>query len=136
MANASDIATGATWQINCSARAGGSKRLRRLTDADANDGSSVEGVPEVGPGEMVGFMDKPGAVEITLNFRERKLARPEVDWHYLKDAKEEFDLTRQVIGGERRQYLPCRVSTISPKDTDQGEITYTVTVVALGSKPL
>lgn len=136
MGTSSDIATGATWQINCSARAGGTKRIRRMTKADVADESSVEAVPEVGPGEMVGFMDKPGATKITFAMRERKGAKPEIDWHYLKDSKEEVSLTRQIIGGQRRQFLPTRVSSISDSDDDQGEITYTVELVALGSKSM
>lgn len=136
MATSSDIATGATWQINCSARAGGTKRIRRMTKADVSDEGSVEAVPEVGPGEMVGFMDKPGAIKITLAIRERKGARPEIDWHYLHESKEEFDMTRQVISGPRRQFLPARVSSISDSDDDQGAISYTVDIVALRSKAL
>lgn len=126
-----DIATGATWQISCSARAGGNKRILRMTSAEVSDGATVEAVPEVGPGEMVGFMDSPGAHEITFNMRERKQAKPEIDWLYLKQSKEVFSLTRQVIGGARTQYPECRVQSISPSDTAEGEITYTVSIIAL-----
>jgi hypothetical protein len=133
---ANDIATGATWQINCSARAGGNKRIRRAQSVEVSDGGSVTAVPEVGPGEMVGFMDAPGAHTITLSMRQTKGATPEIDWLYLKTAKEVFSLTRQVIGGPRTQYPECRVSNISPSDNDQGEITYTVEIIALTVKPM
>lgn len=126
-----EIATGATWQISCSARAGGNKRIRRMVDYDVADGSAIEAVSEVGPGEMVGFTRTPGALAITFNMRETQGAKPEIDWRYLKRAGETFSLTRQVIGGARTQYPECRVSTVSPSGNDGGEHTYSVEIVAL-----
>jgi hypothetical protein len=131
-----DIASGATWQINCSARAGGSKRIRRMTKADVDDQASVTAVSEVGPGEMVGFMDAPGAHAGTFEIRETKGLKPEIDWRYLKDSKELVQFTRQVVGGLRTEFAPVRIVTISPSDTDQNENTYTVTWVALKARPL
>ena len=133
---ANDIATRAVWNINCSPRAGGSKQLRRMVDASVEGGGSVEAVNEVGGAEPVGFTITPGPKTITLNFRERKGAKPEVDWDYLDVSKEVFSLTRQVVGGRRTQFAECMVSSKSDEDSDQGEITYTVEIVGLAGKPM
>lgn len=131
-----DVAAGATWQINCSARAGGAKRIRRAMSVTVDDQSEVTAVGEVGPGEMVGFTDVPGAQILTFEMRETKGKKREIDWEYLKASKEEVSFTRQVIGGIRTQFSPARIATVSPSDTEGNENTYTVTAVALKARPL
>lgn len=131
-----DIATGATWQINCSARAGGNKRIRRVESAEVSDERNVTAVSEVGPGEMVGFQVEPGSIGVTFNIRETIGAKAEIDWYYLRDSGEEFSLTRQVVRGRRRQLPVCMVANISESDSDKGEIKYTVQIVALDRKSM
>lgn len=131
-----NIVNQATWNINCSRRAGGNVRLRRLSSAEVSDESAVETVPEMGEDRPTGFTDTPGGLSISMEFRQTKGATPDVDWDFLKDAKEIFSLTRQNHGGRRRQFPECRVSTISESGNSEGEHTYTVEVVTLRAQKL
>lgn len=131
-----DIATVATWQINCSSRAGGNKRIRRMKDWNYADGASKETVGEVGSTEHVGFMRKPGGKTITFNIRERKGAKPEIDWEYLADSDEVFSLTKQIRGGRRTQYPECQVSKVDDQGEEEGEIMYSVEIVVLTRKAM
>lgn len=128
---ANDIASQATWQINSSARAGGNKRLLRLTSWEVSDESSKEAVNEVGSSNPVGFKRTPGAKTITLEFRQTKGAKPDVDWDYLAESDEVFSLTKQVRGGRRTQYPEVEVSKVDYSGDDEGEITYSVELIAL-----
>jgi hypothetical protein len=128
---ANDIASQATWQINCSARAGGNKRIRRMKDWAIADDASKEAVPEVGSVNPVGFKRTPGAKKITFNMRQRKGAKPEIDWWYLSASDEVISLTKQIVGGRRVQYPECEVSQVTENGDDQGEIMFTVEVIAL-----
>lgn len=131
-----DIVTQARWFINASRRAGGNVRLRRLTNADVDDESSVDTVTEMGEDRPVGFVDVPGGMPISLEFRQTKGAKPDVDWDYLKAAKEIFSLTRQNTGGRRRQFPECRVSKVTETGNSEGEHTYTVEVACLRAQAL
>lgn len=129
-----DIATQATWQINCSQ---GNKRILRMKSWDISDNASVEAVLEVGSDFPVGFKDVPGAKTLSLEIRERKGVRREIDYHALRDDKEMFGLTKQVVGGIRTQYPQCRVSKIDEGGSDDaGEIMYTVEIIALRERAL
>lgn len=126
-----DIATQATWQINCSARAGGNKRIRRMDDYEVSGEGSKEAVPEVGSNTPVAFLRTPGGKTITFNMRQRKGAKPEIDWWYLDVSDEVFELTKQIVGGRRVQYPECMVSSITETGDSEGEHTFTVEIIAL-----
>jgi hypothetical protein len=129
----SEIATQSVWSINSLTQ--GSKQLRRMRNYDVSDDSSVETRNAVGSDGPIGFVDKPGGRGITFEyFNERP--RPEVDWRKLKDLREVFSLTQQVVGGERIQYPQCRVSKVSPSGDDEGEHMISVEIVALAEKRL
>lgn len=131
-----DIVNQARWFINASSRAGGNVRLRRLTSAEVADESAVETVPEMGEERPVGFSDTPGGMTISFEFRETKGVKPDVDWDYLKSSKEIFSLTRQHVGGRRKQFPSCRVSKVDDSGNAEGEHTYSVEVVTLGVQRL
>lgn len=128
-----DIASKVTWTISSTSQ--GKVRLRGMSKYDVKDGAKVEAVNEVGGDDPVGFKDSPGAKTITFDFRQQK-GRPVPDWDYLKRNKELFTLTRQIDGGTRSQFLPCRVSMVDPSGDDEGEHTFSVDIVALTEKPL
>jgi hypothetical protein len=129
----SDIASQHVWSINSVTQ--GAKQLRRMKTYDVSDESTVETRNAVGSDEPIGFVDKPGGKTITFETYQEK-PKPEVDWRKLKDAREIFSLTRQVVGGERVQYPVCRVSKIGPSGDDEGEHMISVEIVALGEKRL
>lgn len=130
-----DIATQATWQIDSASQ--GNKRIRRMKSWDIADGSSVEAVGEVGSPKMVAFKKIPGALTFNFEIRERKGAKMEVDWFYLKDSEEVHAYTKQIVGGRRTHYPEGMVSKIDEGGADDaGEIMYTVEVVVLEAKRL
>src|SRR5262245_8207866 len=114
----SDISSQSVWSINSVTQ--GAKQLTRLRSYDVSDESGVETRNAVGQNKPIGFVDKPGGATISFEyFSERP--KPEVDWRKLKDTKELFSLTQQIVGGERFQYPVCRVSTLSPSGDSDGE---------------
>lgn len=131
-----DVASIATWQVNCSARAGGNKRLHRMVDWDVADGASKEAVGECGSRGMVAFVVKPGAKTISFNFRETKGVKRDVDWEYLAGSDEVIELTKQVTGGRRKLYPQCAVSSYTETGNEGGELTYTVEIIALSAQDL
>lgn len=131
-----EYASAASWFINAPAPVG-NKRLRAVESYDSGDEGSVTTQTEVGPSNAaVGFIDVPGGKTISFDIREVKGAKREVDWEYLQDNKIVFSLTKQIVGGTRKQYPECRISTIAPKGDNKGEHTYTVEIVALDRKSL
>lgn len=128
-----EISSQSIWSINSATQ--GSKQLTRLKSYDVSDDSSVETRNAVGSPSPIGFVDKPGGISISLEYYSER-PKPEVDWRKLRDAKELFGLTQQIIGGQRFQYPQCRVSKVSPKGDDEGEHMITVEIVALAEKRL
>lgn len=127
-----DISSQHVWSINCSQ---GSKQLRRMKTYDVSDESSVETRNAVGSDFPIGFVDKPGGKTITFEYYSER-PKPEIDWRKLRDARETFSLTRQIVGGQRVQYPECRVSKVGPSGDDEGEHMISVEIVALGEKNL
>lgn len=130
---AAEIATQSVWSIN--SRSQGSKQLKMLKSYDVSDESSVETRNAVGSNRPVGFVDKPGGVSIGFEYYSER-PKPEVDWRYLRDSKEVFPLTRQIVGGRRIQYPECRVSKVSPKGDEEGEHMESVEIVSFGEARL
>ncbi|HWU91606.1 MAG TPA: hypothetical protein VN253_30270 [Kofleriaceae bacterium] len=131
-----EYASSASWFINAPAPIG-NKRLRAVEKYDEDDESSVETRVEVGPSlDAVGFVEIPGGKKITFDIRETKGAKPEVDYEYIKANGLAVTLTKQIIGGRRTQYTPCRLSMIKPTGDNKGEHTFSVEFVALGKKVL
>lgn len=129
-----DIATQATWSINSTSQ--GNKKIRRMKTAGVTSNASVDAVTEMGSSVPVGFEVKPGAFMVSLNIKETKGIRPEVDWYKLDETKETFALTRQVLGGRRMQYPICMVSKVDEEGDADGKHEYTVEIVALERKRL
>jgi hypothetical protein len=129
----SDISSQSIWSINSVSQ--GSKQLTRLRSYDVTDDSSVETRNAVGQNKPIGFVDKPGGCSISFEYYMER-PKPEVDWRKLRDSKELFSLTQQIVGGERLQYPVCRVSKLSPSGDEEGEHMVTVEIVTLGDKRL
>lgn len=129
-----DIASVAIWSINSASQ--GSKKIRRAQTVSTSAGGSVEAVNEVGSKVPVGFEIKPGAFTISIEGRETKGAKPEIDWEYLDETKEVFGMTRQVQGGRRTQYPECMVSKMDSNGEADGKLMFTVEIVALERKKL
>lgn len=127
------IGTQARWSLDSISQ--GNVRLRRVKSSKTSDGSSTEAVNAVGEDDPVGFKDKPGAKTITFEVYEQQ-GRPEADWQKLKDTKEVFSLTKQIVGGGRVQYPVCRVAKIDKDNDDEGSHMLSVEVIALQEKPL
>jgi hypothetical protein len=127
-----DIATIATWSINSASQ--GNKKIRRLTSASTSSDGSVTAINELGSSVPVGFEIAPGGHTISLELRETKGARPEIDWHKLEETKEVFSLTRQVKEGRRQQFPECMVSKIDDEVEAEGKLTFSVEIIALQRK--
>jgi hypothetical protein len=123
-----DIASQSRWSINSPTQ--GAKKLTRLKSYDVGDEASVEAANAVGSDDPVGFIDKPGAKTISFTYYSEK-PKPEVDWRRLQASKEQFNLTQEIVGGERLQYTPCRVSSVSREGDDEGSHMITVEIIAL-----
>jgi hypothetical protein len=131
-----NYASNASWFINAPAPIG-NKRIRAMESFDEGEEGSVETRTEVGPSRnAAGFVTIPGGKTISFTIRETKGAQPEIDWEYLKDNEILFGLTKQIIGGRRRQYAECRVSTIAPTGDNAAELMFTVEIVALAQDRL
>jgi len=129
----SEIASQSVWSINSVTQ--GAKQLRRLRNYDVSDESSVETRNAVGIDGPIGFVDKPGGRAISFEYYSER-PKPEVDWRRLKELREIFSLTQQIVGGERIQYPQCRVSTVAPSGDEEGEHMLAVEIVTLGDKRL
>lgn len=129
---ANDIATQAVWSINSTSQ--GNKKIKRMVDAGVSSEASVSAVLEMGSSIPAGFEVKPGAFMITMNMRETKTARPEIDWYKLEETREVFQLTRQITGGRRIQFPTCMVSKVDDKGDAEGKHEFTVEIVALERK--
>lgn len=131
---ASDFASQVSWSINSATQ--GNKRIQKMDDYDITSDGSVETTNEVGTDEAVGFIVKVGGKALSFTFREAKETTPWIDWDYLDRSKETFSLTRQVKGGQRKQWPRCMVSTTGTSGDKDGSHTRTVEIVALGEAPL
>lgn len=127
------LGTQATWTLDSISQ--GNVRLRRIKESKTSDGSSTTAENAVGEDDPVGFKDKPGPKTITLEVYEEQGAA-ECNWQLLKDTKEVFSLTKQIVGGRRVQYPVCRVSKIDPSNDSDGGQMFSVEVVALKEKTL
>lgn len=127
-------ATKVTWQIN--SRSQGNKRLRRLEKYDVGDEGETAASNEIGSEVPTGFTRKPGPIPIEFDFRQTRGSKPDCDWVKLRDTGEEISLTRQVGGGIRTQFTPCKVSTYTETGDKDGEYTYKVSLIALESKAM
>lgn len=127
------LGTQATWTIDSISQ--GNVRLRRVKSSKTNDGSSTTAENAVGEDDPVGFKDKPGPKTITLEVYEEQ-GTAECNWQLLKDTKEVFSLTKQIVGGRRVQYPVCRVSKIDPDNDNEGSHMLAVEIVALKEKTL
>ena len=124
-----DIISKAKWFINSTTL--GNKQLPRVESWDESDDSSVEVVNDLeGP---TGHREVPGGGSLSISqYRETV----PFGWLKLKNASELFSLTRQDTGGERVQYLGCRVSTMSAEGGSDGGNMQTVEIVWTSRKVL
>lgn len=112
-----EIATRARWTLNsATARNVKLTKVKSYSESDDSDIELVYNVSDDGP---VGVIDKPGGGSIEFDYY-FETGVSEVDWRELKAAKEFFSLTKQVVSGERLQYLRCRVANIASDGDDQG----------------
>lgn len=131
---AGQLGTQSVWTIDSLSQ--GNVRLRRVKTSKMVDGSSTEAMNAVGENDPVGYKDKPGPKTITLDVYTEQALEPEVDWQFLKDTKEFFSMTKQIVNGQRFQYPVCRVSKVDKDDDDEGSHMMSVEIVALSEKPL
>jgi hypothetical protein len=129
----SDISSQSIWSINSVTQ--GAKQLTRLRSYDVTDDAGVETRNAVGQDRPIGFVDKPGGASITFEYYSER-PKPEIDWRKLRDSKELFSLTQQIVGGERLQYPVCRVSKLNPSGDEEGEHMLSIEIVTLGDKRL
>lgn len=130
---AGQLATQAVWTLDSTSQ--GNVRLRRVKSSKTADASSTEMKNAIGEDFPVGFIDKPGGKTTTFEIFVEQ-GNPEVDWQFLKDSKEYFSMTKQVVGGKRYQYPICRVAKVDKDDDDEGSHMMSVEVMALEEKPL
>jgi hypothetical protein len=111
-----DLASRARWTIN--SLLAQNKKLSKLKTAKETDDADLEHAFNTAS-EVAGEIEKPGAGSLDIEYYEEN-GTPEVNWQKLKDSREYFTLTRQVIGGRRVQYGNCRVANITAEDDDEG----------------
>lgn len=131
---ANDVASQVIWTLNSPSQ--GNKRIRRASSISTSDDSSVEAVGEVGSRTMVAFIEHPGGIMISIEGRETKTAKREINFERMKELGETFAMTRQVKGGVRIQFPECMIGTISYSDEEDGSTTYTVEIAVLERKAL
>lgn len=131
---AGKLATQARVTIDSASQ--GNVRLRACKDSKVADGSSVEPKNGLGEDDPIGVIRKPGAKTISLNIYQEQGAKPEVDYHVLKDRMEAFVLTREVVGGATTEYSPAYVSKIDEEDDEDGGHMMSVEVIALKRRRL
>jgi hypothetical protein len=124
----SNVASISRVFINCTL---GNKQLVKVKDSKWGDDSKVETVNAQGVTDgAAGFKESPGGCPIDFTVY-GETGTEEIDYWALKQSKEEFALTRQIVGGRRLLYRPCRVSDISDADDDAGSVMRTVKIVCL-----
>lgn len=124
----SNVASVAKIFINCSL---GNKQLLKVKSAKYGDDSKTELVNAVGVVDgAAGFKKTAGGVPIDLEVY-GETGTEEIDWPKLKSTDEEFAITRQIVGGRRLLYRPCRVSDVSDSDDDGGSVMRTVKIQCL-----
>jgi hypothetical protein len=116
-------------------RGGGiTKELYMITSVSPSHSKAQNKVYTMNPeGRAVGYQQGPEDSNMTLEVVHEK-ENPEIDWFYIWDNNLEFSLTiEQGDGGDRRQYLQCRVGDISDSYSAEGEVTKSVEVMCLYS---
>lgn len=114
---------------------GGNRQLFAVKSVSETDNRSTETQNTIGMSKRpAGFRQTSGGLALTLEVVVQE--EPEVRWKALADTQEEFSLTLQMKNGERSQYIPCRVSTVTLSGDEEGEYSETVEIVALNRKPL
>lgn len=114
----------------------GNVRLRYNKSSKVSDGASAEAKNAMGSDVPVGFIFKPGAKTITLEIFQQQGVKPECDFVAMRDARELFSMTREIVGGAETQYLPCVVSKIDEDDDEEGGHMLSVEIIALEALPL
>jgi hypothetical protein len=127
-----DIASRARWFIN--SLTAQNKFLSKLKTASETDDGDLEHAFN-SANEVAGEIETPGAGALEISYYEEAGA-PEVNWRRLKDSREYFSLTRQIVGGTRTQYTNCRVANVASEDDDEGGHMLTVKVIWRARKDL
>jgi hypothetical protein len=122
-------------RVTISSVSQGNVRLRRCKSSKVSGGPTTDAQTAMGEDDPVGFTDKPGAWKIALDVLQEK-GKPEIDYVALLFSKELFTVVREVVGGQRFQFAPCRVVSAEPDDDDEGKHTLSVEITALSMRPL
>jgi hypothetical protein len=127
-----NVASRARWTIN--SRIAGNKPLTMLKSAKETDEADLEHVFNTA-GEVIGELEKFGAGAFDIEYFQ-EVGAPEVNWRKLKDAKEYFSLTQQIVGGERWQFNMARVANVAGESDNESGQMLSVKLIFRGRKQL
>lgn len=103
-------------------------QLFHIETHNVSDEGSVS--TATGPSGPIGTQRAPGGWQIALKSRHAKNVEDEVDWEWLRDTDTRFRFEIQKVGGRRKQFFRCRVSSVNDTGDGSGAQSLDITITS------